>query len=380
MTISFEDQLREDLHSAAGNASFEAFPGLEPSSVIRLGRRAVQRRRLRYAAGLAALATVAVVAGLALGDGDPSRAVTPPAGTTSRPSVSTTVVPTLNPGRFGAPVELRPGGKDGDDPSARTVFSVHGVATGGRRMVALFDQTEGFGRAVSALSLDDPGATADIVFVNGPMAVLVTSEPLSTLRLGADGPSLQQVASAPVAGTSQWLTVGSLPTSWLTPWVDLYWTTDSGATGHTGAPTAAIAAVPGKAGPAGWAGFPVRFTSRPSVGDPLVEVERSDDPSVPMLHAGVLSPAGKDQVFFRGDGAGFAMIYGLTRARPVSVLPHGDTASRFADGWTFATVELGGGWWASAIRLSGMDDSSPDPVPSISWTDAAGTTHDVDLP
>ncbi len=62
MTISFEDQLREDLRAAVGDASFDAAGGFEPASVIRLGQRAVQRRRLGYAASLAALAVVAVVA------------------------------------------------------------------------------------------------------------------------------------------------------------------------------------------------------------------------------------------------------------------------------------------------------------------------------
>ena len=381
MTISFEDQLREDLRAAVAGASFDASGGFEPASVIRLGQRAVQRRRITYAASLAAVAVVAVVAGQALGDSDPSRAVTPPAGTTSSSSVSATVGTTMNPGRFGSPVELKPGGKDAGDPAALTTFSVHGVEEDGKRFAALLDQTEGLGRAVSALSLDDVDGGADIAFMNGPLAVLLSSEPLAAVRLGSDGPPLQQVASAPVAGTTRWLTVGSLPTSWRDPWEDLYWTTATGARGRTRAPKAAIATVPGKAGPDGWSAFPVRFTWRPSAGGPLVETEHSDGPSVPMVYSSVLTPApDQDQAFARGDGGDYSTIYGLTRAKPVSVTPRGDSAARFAQGWTFATVELSDGWWATAIRLSGMDDSSLDPVPSLTWTDAAGTSHTFDLP
>ena len=101
MTISFEDQLREDLRAAVGDASFDASGGFEPASVIRLGQRAVQRRRLGYAASLAALAVVAVIAGQGLGDSDPRRAETPPAvSTTLQPGESVTATLRLGEDRY----------------------------------------------------------------------------------------------------------------------------------------------------------------------------------------------------------------------------------------------------------------------------------------
>lgn len=375
MTTSFEDQLREDLQAAVGGASFDTAPSFEPASVIRLGQRAVQRRRLGYAASLAALAVVAVLAGQALGDSDPRRAVTPPAGS------STSARATIHSGAFGAPEEFKPGGKDGDDPDALANYTVQGVDRGGRPTVVLTDITDEPAYTLSTLPLDEEPASADIVFKNGPKAVFVSAEPPSVVRLGRDGPTLQQAASAPIAGTNLWLTMGSVQDGWLGPWDDLFWSTDSGASGVTRVPASATSTVPAMAGGQGWEEFVVRFTAHPSTAGTRVDVEHFERGLAQMVYAGTLTlPTGQDQAFIRGDGANYSAIYGLTRTKPVSITPRGDTATRFADGWTFTTVELGDGLWATAVQLTGMDDSSVDPVPTLNWKDSTGASHTFDLP
>jgi hypothetical protein len=373
MTISFEDRLREDLRAAVGNASFDAAGGFEPASVIRLGQRAVRRRRLGYAASLAALAVVAVVAGQALGDSDPSRAVTPPAGS------STSASATIHPGAFGTLEEFKPGGKDGDDPDALASYTVRGVDEGGRRSVVLTDITDEPAYTLSTLPLDQEPAAADIVFKNGPKVVFVGTEPPSVVRLGRDGPTLQQAASVPIAGTNKWLTMGSVQDGWLGPWDDLYWSTGSGASGTTRVLASATSTVPAKAGSQGWEEFVVRFTTRPATEGSRVDVEHFAQGLAQLVHAGTLTlPDAQDQVFIRGDGANFGAIYGLTRTKPTSLTPRGDTASRLAGGWTSTSTAVGDGLWATAIQLTGLDDSSVG-VTSLTWKDAAGGSHTFDL-
>ena len=131
----------------------------EPATVIHLGRRAARRRRLTYAAGVAGLAAVAVVVGLTLGNAGRDRAVTPPAG---RSASATT-----NPGTFGAPVDLKPGGKDEDDPDALASYTVQGVDIGGVRSVVLTEVTDSPGHELTRLNLDEATETARIVFNNG---------------------------------------------------------------------------------------------------------------------------------------------------------------------------------------------------------------------
>ncbi|MEO6413136.1 MAG: hypothetical protein ABIO48_11175 [Pedococcus sp.] len=374
MTISFEDQLREDLRAAVGDASFDASGGFEPASVIRLGQRAVQRRRLGYAASLAALAVVAVVAGQALGDSDPSRAVSPPAGS------STSASATTHPGAFGALEEFKPGGKDGDDPDALANYTVRGVEEGGRRSVVLTDITDEPAYTLSTLPLDEDSAAADIVFKNGPKVVFVGTEPPSVVRLGRDGPTLQQAASVPIAGTNKWLTMGSVQDGWLGPWDNLFWSTVSGASGTTRVPNSSTSTVPAKAGSQGWDEFVVRFTAHPSSGGTQVDAEHFEPGLAQMVYAGTLTlPDAQDQVFIRGDGANYSAIYGLTRTKPVTITPRGDTASRLAGGWTSTSAQLGDSLWATAIQLTGLDDSSVG-VPSLTWKDAAGASHTFDLP
>lgn len=368
MTTSFEDRLRADLHAAAGGTSFDA-AGPSPASVIILGQRVVRRRRLTYAAGAAVLAIVAVVAGSALSGSDPRRGVTPPAGSTT------------GSGAFGAVTEFRPGGKDADDPDASAVYTVQAVEEGGERSVVLNDVTDAAAHELTRLPLTAP-ESADIVFKNGLKVVLVTGEPLSVVRIGASGPTLQQVASTRVAGTTRWMTMGSAPGGFQDAWEEVSWSTENGDSGTTPVPRSVVLTVPGKSGAAGWARFPVRFTTHSSAtGAIRVDVERWEPALTDLVHAGSLTlPTGQDQVFMRGDGASSGAIYGLTLGEPTSVTPRGDSAARLAGGWTSVDGQVSRGVWAIALELTGMDDSSPDPVPSISWKDAAGASHTFDLP
>jgi hypothetical protein len=79
MTSTFEDQLREDLHAAAGHT---AYPSIDPTEVIGDGRRFVRRRRRQQA--VTAVAAVAVLAVGGLIATDQGRTTTaPPAGPSS---------------------------------------------------------------------------------------------------------------------------------------------------------------------------------------------------------------------------------------------------------------------------------------------------------
>ena len=352
---------------------------------MRLGRRARRRRRAALVGGAAAGVAAfgfAVAAALPLG-GSPL----PPAGPSSsaRPTSPQPTTPsstpsepiaraTSNPGRFGSRSTLRPPGTD-------LVLSVHGVESAGRRFASLLDHSDGpgYGRTLSGLLLDVSDPPADIAIASGPMAVLLSGQPLGQVRLGPDGPELTSLTSAPVAGTERWVTVGILPTTWTEPWPDLYWQDRAGASGRSSAPQSAVSTVPAKAGPAGWNAIPVRFTARPSAGGALVAVEHEAAGRGMVPAADVALAPGEQQTFVRGDGANYAALYGLTRSRPVAVTPHGNPASRFAGGWTFTTVELAEGLWATAVQLTGMDDSSVQPITSVSWKDAAGVSHTFSL-
>lgn len=379
MTTSFEDRLRDDLHAAVGGASFDE---LDATSLIGLGQRAVRRRRLSCAVAAAAVSLTAVVVGVGLGATGAGRAVAPPAGTTSSSSVPTTPVPApspsadgvMNPGTFGSRAELRPAGTG-------VTYTVRGITSEGHRFAALEESTNGTSRVLAGLRLDRPGL-ADVAFTDGPIAVLVTPGPVESIEMGSPGPMLQHVGSAPIHGTTQWVTIAALPATWTKPWEVLGWSSLAGGHGQAQVAQSSTATIPAKSGGAGWSVMPVRFTARPALdGAALVEVEKADGPSLDLHHLGSLVlAADQTQSFARGDGAAYATLYGLTRAEPVSVTPKGDTATRFADGWTFTTVEVADGVWATAIQLSGMDDSSTAPVPSVSWTDSAGATHTFDLP
>ncbi|MGG5258698.1 hypothetical protein [Phycicoccus avicenniae] len=224
--------------------------------------------------------------------------------------------------------------------------------------------------------VDEP--PVDIVDGIRPMAVLVTHEPLSTVRLGDRGPVLTQVTSAPVPGSPWWLSTAELPSTWLQAWPEMHWTTRAGGLGITPAPPSVITEVPGLEGDQGWQPITVRFTSRPSLGGPLVNVEHaagSDMRSAPMLALLPPSPG----TFVRGDGGDYASVYGLTTSEPMSITPVGDRPSRFTRGWRSTSVELRDGLWATAIQLTGMDDSSVDPLRSIAWTDASGARHSTKI-
>ncbi|GAB3068920.1 hypothetical protein [Pedococcus soli] len=372
MTSTFEDRVREDLHAAAGEVAFDH---LDPASVIGLGRRAARRRGLSRAAAATAVSLAALAVGVALGDTAPRRAVAPVGtATSSTPSTASTATARVNAGAFGSRSELRPAG-------STMAYTVRGLVSDGHRFAALENSVEGVPRTVAGLRLDRP-ELADVAYTDGPLAILVTQGPVDSIRMGSTGFALDHLGSAPVAGTSQWLTVASIPASWTKPWQDLAWTTGTGKRGAARMPASFTATIPAKGGGAGWSPLPVRFTARPTpTGTALVEVEKADSPTLGLQHLGLLTlDPGQSQEFARGDGGAYATLYGLTRSKPVSVAPRGDTAARFVDGWTFTTVEVTGGVWATAIQLTGMDDSSPDPVPSVSWTDGTGASHSFDLP
>ena len=172
--------------------------------------------------------------------------------------------------------------------------------------------------------------------------------------------------------------MGSVQDGWQGSWEDLHWSSEAGTSGIVAAPPSEASTVPGPAGGDGWEPIEVRFTVQPSKEATLVDLEHFDI-AQGMVFAGTLTlPGAQEQVFIRGDGANYSAVYGLTRTKPVSVTPRGDTAQRFAAGWTFTTVELGDRVWATAIQLSGMDDSS-DGLTSLTWKDAAGTSHTFEL-
>lgn len=368
MSTDFEDGLRARLHAAVDDESGDWFD--TDGAIDAAEQAALRRRHLRTAGALAAVvAALAVGVGLGL-QGSPRDTGLPagpaPSGASASPSGAASG-PSADPGTFGSPADLVL-------TATGATYRVQGTDSGGGRFATL---TTAEGALLARVPLDPAAPVMDVVHDAQPLALLVAPEPVRDARLGPGGPLLVENTAVRVPGTDRWMTLALLSPDWLEPWPDLVWTDSAGDEARASAPPSVTTVVPGKAGDAGWSAIPVRFTARPSDAGPLVTAERAE---VGMRLAAELTLApGAKGAFQRGDGSGFAEVYGLTTSEPVSVTPQGDTAARFADGWTFATVEVTDGLWATAIRLTGMDDSSPRPLTAISWTDRAGTTHRVEM-
>ena len=86
--------------------------------------------------------------------------------------------------------------------------------------------------------------------------------------------------------------------------------------------------------------------------------------------------SGRGAAFAEGDGAGYDMAYGLTRARPTQVTPVGGPPGRFSAGTSFRAIPVPGtDLWAVAISLTGTDDHSGVQVTAVQWVDDAGRQH-----
>ncbi|MBM6401051.1 hypothetical protein [Phycicoccus sonneratiae] len=366
MSTAFEDTLRAELHAAVAGETGDWF---DTAAAIGAAERAARRRRRRRATTLAGLCTVALAVGVGVGLRDDAGPTSLPAGPLrTNASSAPSATPTDDPGTFGSAATVRPTGGD-------VAYTVRGRDISGRSFAVLFSSD---GLVVSGLPVDGAGPVVDVVDTGGPLAVLLTTAPAYDLRLGEGGPLLADSASARVPGTDRWMTLALLSPDWLDPWPDLYWTGPQGTPGHAPAPVSVTTDVPAKDGDQGWAPIHVRFTSRPSAGGSVVTVEHAEGGMRPS--ATLTLGRGATQAFVQGDGGNYAAVYGLTTSEPVSVTPHGDTASRFAGGWEFATVRLDEGLWATAVQLTGMDDSSVRPLTGLTWTDRSGTSHDVDVP
>jgi hypothetical protein len=94
MTSTFEDQLREDLHAAAGHTVYDS---IDPTEVIGEGRRVVRRRHRLQALGTAAAVAVIAVGGFLATDAGRTT-TSPPAGPSTTTSPAATRSAVFNPG------------------------------------------------------------------------------------------------------------------------------------------------------------------------------------------------------------------------------------------------------------------------------------------
>jgi hypothetical protein len=88
----FEDQLRSDLHAAAGHT---AYPSIDPATVIGEGRRVVRRRHRLQALGAAAAVAAIAVGGVLATDVGRTTTAPPAGGTATQPPVTSRALVTL---------------------------------------------------------------------------------------------------------------------------------------------------------------------------------------------------------------------------------------------------------------------------------------------
>ncbi len=351
-TAQVEDLLRTRMHRAADGAP-AAYPLVDPTEMLALGREAVRRRQRFTAAGVAAAAVVAVVAGSALTGGSGARLSQQPA--TVPVATVATAAPTLarevfvEDGKFGVRV---------DSGSISTSLAGYGPST----PVVL-----SWGPAPA-----DPGPWEVLVLIPeadhpDPGSIVVSLvrdvDQLGPLReLTVDGRLVVSVRHTsppqgmhPYAGMSY--TVGGREVRHLTPGI-----LDVDGVG---------------AGDARNKGGDFPYAARLESGVVRVAVGRvvADQ----RLFVGEFTlPDGSEGILRAGDGGGFDLAYSLVRGHPRSVTVTGDTPTRFAGGISWGYVSIDGtDMTLLVIALTGTDDSSAGQLRSMTWTDDAGARHTV---
>ncbi len=351
-TAEVEDLLRARLHRAADGAP-AAYPVVDPTEMLALGRAAVRRRQRFTVAGVAAAAVVAVVAGWALTGGSGARLSEQPA---TAPLVTVaTDAPTLarevfvEGGEFGVRVDTGSVTTSlaGYGPSRPVVLSwgPHPGDPGPWELLVLIPEAD----------LPDPGSVA--------VALAPTIEQVAPFRV------------LTVAGRTVVSVLHTQPPELVSPFAGLSYAIGGRDVRHL---RPGLLHVDGAgAGDARNEGGDFWYAVRLESGVIRVSVSRSvaDRP----LFVGEFTLAeGFEGILRTGDGGGFDMAYALVRGHPRSVTVTGDTPTRFTGGVSWGDVSIDGtDVTLVGIALAGTDDSSAGQLRSITWIDEAGARHTV---
>ena len=351
-TAQVEDLLRTRMHRAADGAP-AAYPLVDPTEMLALGREAVRRRQRFTAAGVAAAAVVAVVAGSALTGGSGARLSQQPA--TVPVATVATAAPTLarevfvEDGKFGVRV---------DSGSISTSLAGYGPST---PVVLSWGPAPGDPGPWELLVLIPEGDRPD----TGSVAVALA-------------PTIEQetpVRVFTVAGRTVVSVLHTQPPELVSPFAGLSYTMGGREVRHLRPGLLHVDGV--GAGDARNEGGDFWYAVRLESGVVRVAVARPVADQR-LLGGEFTLPEGSEGMLHPGAGAGSDMAYALVRGHPRAVSVTADTPAGFVDGMTWGTVSIDGtDVTLVVIALTGIDQPETASVRSITWTDGQGTRHTV---